>query len=125
MHLVLLLCMHFYFYYYYYFLLLIAVGQLPGSVPLISEEFPSPPTNSSSSQLPTSASQATTASLVHVGPARPEPNMLKILPIILSRISQNFLLLFIFILLSSLLFHNNAHLASFCSYSHLILKMLI
>ena len=43
---------------------------------------------------------------------RPEPNMLKILPIILSRISQNFHLLFFYILLSSLLFHNNAHLVS-------------
>ena len=46
--------------------------------------------------------------------------MLKILPIILSRISQNFLLLFFFILLSS---HNNAHLVSVAiEYSHLILK---
>ena len=40
------------------------------------------------------------------------PNMLKISPIILSRISQNFLLLFFFILLSILFFHNNAHLVS-------------
>ena len=43
---------------------------------------------------------------------RPEPNMLKILPIILSRISLNFLLLFFFILVPSQLFHNNAHLVS-------------
>ena len=38
--------------------------------------------------------------------------MLKILPITLSRIPQKFLLLFFFILVSSLLFHNNAHLVS-------------
>ena len=39
--------------------------------------------------------------------------MLKNLPIILSRISQNFLLLFFFfILVSNVLFHNNADLVS-------------
>ena len=45
---------------------------------------------------------------------RPEPNMLKILPIILTRISQKIsspIILFL-ILLSSLLFHNNANLVS-------------
>ena len=42
--------------------------------------------------------------------------MLKILPIILSRISQNFHLLFFFILVSSLLFQNNSHLVSVASH---------
>ena len=42
----------------------------------------------------------------------PEPNMLKMLPIIHSRISQNFFYYSFFILVYSLLFHNNAHLVS-------------
>ena len=54
--------------------------------------------------------------------SRPEPIMLYSLPIILSRISQKFLLFF-FILVSSLLSHNNAHLVSVTSC--LVFKMLL
>ena len=42
--------------------------------------------------------------------------MLKILPIILSRTSQNFHLLFFFILVSCLLFQTNSHLVSVASH---------
>ena len=51
--------------------------------------------------------------------------MLKNLPIILSRISEKFLIIIIlfFILVSSLSFHNNAHLDSVAG--HLVFKMLL
>ena len=62
------------------------------------------------------SSMSAISNLVHVA-SRPEPIMLKILPYSF----QNFSLFFI--LVSSLLFHNNAHLVSVAS--HLVFKMLM